>query len=185
VKERKPWLQKLKLQAAKLEAFMYTMTNNEEYIEVIKSIENKVHESLLDKKRLLQLAMFSLIRSMRSDPGKYSALMYHNNDNQSSMSSTSRDNCNLLNTNNSRRQVVLQQAPYDYYIIEDYKAIMLEETEKLYNVLVDPVVCEVTNESFSKQPTGDMPSLPDLSLQRNNKQEQHQQQKDILSKGKQ
>jgi hypothetical protein len=143
---------------------MYTMTNNEEYIEVIKSIENKVHESLLDKKRLLQLAMFSLIRSMRSDPAKYSALMYHNNDNQSSMSSTSRDNCNLLNTNNSRRQVVLQQAPYDDYIIEDYKAIMLEQAEKLYNVLVDPVVCEVTNESFSKQPTGDMPSLPDLSL---------------------
>jgi hypothetical protein len=59
LKERKLWLQNLKLQAAKLEAFMYTMTNNEEYIEVIKSIENKVHESLLDKKRLLQLAMFS------------------------------------------------------------------------------------------------------------------------------
>ena len=83
--------------------------------------------------------MFSLMRSMRSDPEKYSALMYHNNDSQSSMSSTSRDNCNLLNTNNSRRQVVLPQAPYDDYIIEDCKAIMLEEAEKLYNVLVDPL----------------------------------------------
>jgi hypothetical protein len=82
------------------------------------------------KKRVLQLAMFSLIRSMRSDPEKYSALMYHNNDNQSSMSSTSRDNCNLLNTNNSRRQVVLPQAPYD-----DYRLFVKSQTKVSANNL--------------------------------------------------
>jgi hypothetical protein len=44
-------------QAAKLEAFVYNFKNdNEEYIKIIKSIENKVHDSLSDKKRPLQLA---------------------------------------------------------------------------------------------------------------------------------
>jgi hypothetical protein len=90
-----------------------------------------------------------------------------------------------LNTNNSSRQVVLPQLPYDYYIIEHYKATLLEEAEKLYSGLVDKLVFEVVDESVSKQPTGGMPSLPDLSSQRNNKQEQHQQQNEIPSEDKQ
>jgi hypothetical protein len=39
---------------------------------------------------------------------------------------------------------------------------MLEEAEKLYNVLVDQLVCEVINESVSKQPTETKSSLPAL-----------------------
>ena len=57
--------------------------------------------------------------------------------------------------------------PYDYYVIEDYKAIVLEEAEKLYNVLVDQIVCEVVNESVSKQST-ERPS----SAEDDDKQEQ-------------
>jgi hypothetical protein len=50
-------LEDLLQQAAKLEAFVYNFKNdNEEYIKIIKSIENKVHDSLSDKKRPLQLA---------------------------------------------------------------------------------------------------------------------------------
>jgi hypothetical protein len=49
---------------------------------------------------------------------------------------------------------ILPPPPYDGYIIEYYKDIMLEEAEKLYNLLVDQLVCEVTNESISKQSTG-------------------------------
>jgi hypothetical protein len=44
-----------------------------------KSIEDKVHESLSDKKRFLELAIFSVIESMRNKPDKYSSLVYHNN----------------------------------------------------------------------------------------------------------
>ena len=105
--------------------------NNEEYIEVIKSIENKISEYLSDKKKLLQLAIFSLIQSVRNDPDKHSALVYHDNDNQSSISSSrSRDNnSNLLGMKSNSRQVILALPPYDEYIIEDYKAIVLEEAE--------------------------------------------------------
>jgi uncharacterized protein YoxC len=141
-------------QTAKMQEFVCNYkNNNEEYVKLIKHIENKVQDSLSDKKRLLQLAIFSLIESMRSNPKKYSALVYHNNDNQSSMSSTNKDNNSKQLGVKSSRQVILPPPPYDDYIVEDYKAIVLEEAEKLYNVLVDQLVCEVTNEGVIKQST--------------------------------
>ena len=130
-------LQYLQQQVAKLEAFAYNFkNNNEEYIEVIQSIENKISEYLSDKKKLLQLAIFSLIQSMINNPDKYSALVYHNNDNQKSLPSSTRSkdkNSNLLDASS---QVILPSPPYDGYIIEYYKDTMLEEAEKLYNVLI-------------------------------------------------
>jgi hypothetical protein len=111
---------------------------------------------------------------MRNDPEKYSALVYHDNDNQSSISSTrSRgNNGNLLDVKSSR-QAVLPPPPYDEYIIEDYKAVVLEEAEKLYNVLVDQLVCEAVNENIAKQSAETIPSsLPALPLEGDdNKQE--------------
>ena len=91
---------------------------HEEYIKVIKSIENKIHDFLSDKKRLLQLAIFSLIHSMRGDLEKYFALVYHNNDNRSSLSSKrSIDNNGNLVDMKMSREVILPPAPYDDYII--------------------------------------------------------------------
>jgi hypothetical protein len=157
------WLQNLQQQAARQEAFVCNFrNNNEEYIEVIKSIENKISECLAYKKAFLKLALFSLIQSMRNNPEKYSSLVYHNNDNQSPLSSTSKDNSSLLDAKRSK-EVVLPPPPYDEYIIEDYKNIVLEEAEKLYTMLTDQLLCDVINESVAKQPTGDMPSLPALS----------------------
>jgi hypothetical protein len=134
-----------------------------EYIEVIKSIENKVQDCLSDKKMFLKIAIISIIESMRNNPEKYSALVHRNNDNQSSLSSTCRDNDSNLSY--ASRQVTLPPPPYDRHVIEGYKAIMLEEAEKLYNVLVDQLVCEVINETASRQSTGDMPSLPEIPLE--------------------
>ena len=117
--------------------------NNEEYIKIIKSIERKEHDSLSDKKTFLKLALFSLIESIRSNPDKDTPLIYHNNNNQNSLSS-SRDNGNLLDMN---IREILPPPSYDY-VIGDYKAIVLEEAEKLYDVLVDQLVCEVVNGKF-------------------------------------
>jgi hypothetical protein len=159
-------LQGLRQQTAGLELFVYNYKNNDdEYIKVIKSIENKVRDSLSDKKTFLKLAIFSLIHSMRNDPDKYSALVYHNNDNQSTMSSSStgskHNNSNLLDAS---RQVILPPPPYDGYIIEHYKDTMLEEAEKLYNVLGDHILCEVVSENVAKQPaeaiSSSLPALP-------------------------
>jgi hypothetical protein len=81
-------------------------------------------------------------------------LVYHDNNENSS-----KDNDN---TSSSIRQI-LAPPPYDGYIIEHYKATLIEESEKLYNGLVDWLVCEVVNESVTKQSVpmpSQLPALP-------------------------
>jgi len=130
----------LREQAAKMEAFANNYKNNdEEYIKLKKGIEDKVHDFLSDKKRFLELASFSVIESMRSRPDRYSSLVYHNN-----------ENSNEDNRSHSTRQI-LPPPPYDSYIIEHYKSTLLEESGKLYNDLVDQLVCEVVNEGITEQ----------------------------------
>src|SRR5918912_693338 len=103
-------LQGLQQQREKLEAFVHNYKNNdEEYIKVIKSIENNINDSLSDKKPFLKLAIFSLIHSMRNNTDKYASLIYHNNDNQS------KDDFNLSETK-WNRNVTLLPPPYDEYI---------------------------------------------------------------------
>jgi len=88
-------------------------------------------------------------------------LIYHNNDNHNPPSSTS---SNILSVKSSG-QVILQQPPYDEYIIEDCKARVLE-AEKLYNDIVDQILCEVVNENVAKQSGETMQSsLPTLPLE--------------------
>jgi hypothetical protein len=76
----------------------------------------------------------------------------------------------------SSRQVILPPPPYDEYIIEHYKSTLLDESQKLYNELIDQLVCEVINENVSKQSAETIPSLPPaLSLEDKNKEEHNEQ----------
>ena len=84
------------------------------------------------------------------------------------------------------REVILPSLPYDEYIMEDYKATVLEEAEKLYNVLVDQLVCEAVNENVAKQSTETTSSsLPALPLEGDGNKQEHTEQNDILAKDKQ
>src|SRR5919199_1379885 len=87
---------------------------------------------------------------MRTSPDKYSSLVYHNNNENSSND----------NSHSSIRQILPPQ--YDAYIIEHYKSTLLEESEKLYNGLVDQLVCEVVNESVTEQSVPTPSQLPEL-----------------------
>jgi hypothetical protein len=162
-------LQGLQQHRAKLEAFVYNYKNNDkDYIKTIKSIENKIHDSVSEKKPFLKLATFSLIHSMRNNPDKYASLIYHNNHNQS------KGDFNLSDTKWSR-DVTLPPPPYDEYIIEDCKTIILEESEKLYNILTDQLLCDVINENVAKQSTETMPSsLPALSFEKGGVDDENQ-----------
>ena len=91
---------------------------------------------------------------MRTNPDKYSSLVYHNN------------NENPGKDNSHRSIQMLPLPPYDNHIIEHYKSMLFEESEKLYNDLVDQHVCEVINENVAKQSAENMPSsLPALPLE--------------------
>jgi hypothetical protein len=175
-------LEGLRQQTAKVQAFVYNYKHNDEqYVEVIESIENKISDFLSNKKMFLKIATTSVIESMRNNPEKYSALVHHDND-KSSLSSIKDNSSNL---SDASRQVILPPPPYDGYIIEHYKDIILEEAEKLYNVLVDQLVCEVINENVNKQPTGDVPSLPALPLEGDVNIQEHTEQNDLLPEDKQ
>ena len=68
-------------------------------------------------------------------------------------------------------------------MIEYYKDIMLEEAEKLYNDIVDQILCEVVNENVARQSSETMPSsLPALPLEeggdQDDKQTRHNDQKE-------
>jgi hypothetical protein len=151
-------LQTLREQAAKMEAFVNNYkTRDQEYVKLIKSIEDKVRDALSDKKRFLELASFSVIESMRSSPDRYSSLVYHDN-----KKNPSNDN---NNHNGSSRQI-LAPPPYDGYIIEHYKSTLSEESVKLYDGLVDWLVCEVVNENVTNQSVPTPSQLPALPSER-------------------
>ena len=77
-------LQGLQQQRMKQEATVREFENNNEgYIKIRKTAEEKVISILSDAKPLLRIALLSLIESIRKDPDRYSSLIYHN------MSSTS------------------------------------------------------------------------------------------------
>src|SRR5215467_2681205 len=116
-------LQGLRQQLARLGEFVYNYkNNNEEYVKVIKSMENKISDLLSNKKMFLKIAIISVIKAMRNDPEEYSALVYHNNSyNQNLLSSTTRSKDN--NNNPNRQVMTLPPPPYDEYIIEHYKDI--------------------------------------------------------------
>ena len=96
---------------------------------------------------------------MRNNPDKYTSLIYHNNDNQS------KGDFNLSETKWNRNVILTTPPPYDEYIIEDCKTIVLEEAEKLYNILTDQLLCDVINENVAKQSAENMSySLPALPL---------------------
>ncbi len=64
------------------------------------------------------------------------------------------------------QNVISIPPPYDEYIIEDCKTVVLEEAEKLYNILTNQLLCDVINENVAKQSAETMPSsLPALPLQ--------------------
>jgi hypothetical protein len=95
-----------------------------------------------------------VIESMRASPDKYSSLVYHNN------------NENPGKDNSHRSIQMLPPPPYDNHVMEHYKSILFEESEKLYNDLIDQHVCEVINEKVAKQSAENMPSsLPALPLE--------------------
>jgi hypothetical protein len=62
----------------KLEAVVrYFENTNEEYLKIGKKVEEELINVLSDPKALLMSALWSLVKSMRNDPEKFSSLIYY------------------------------------------------------------------------------------------------------------
>jgi len=103
------------------------------YIKIRNTVEQKVHSVLSDKKMLLKLALLSLIESIRSNPGKYTSLIYHNN---------TRSNADCISQCYDTASYTHGQQ--EQHPSQDYISMLIEEAEKLYNKLVKELVDEVS-----------------------------------------
>jgi hypothetical protein len=131
--------------------------NNEEYIKIKKTVEEKVHSVLSDRKMVLKLALLSLTESMRKDPDKYSHLI-HNNTSSSSKTPSTKYSSQYYATSNTYGQQ--QQYPS-----QAYTDMLLEEAEKLYNKLTEELGDEITSDYASSTSSSLLPVLPSTEEQ--------------------
>ncbi|HKG89143.1 MAG TPA: hypothetical protein VKA95_12525 [Nitrososphaeraceae archaeon] len=106
--------------------------NNEVYLKIKRTVIQQVTSILFDGKRLLYLSLYSLMESMRTDPQRYSNLIYYNG------SSSAR---NIDQHYTGYYYYIHGQQPYPSYdyFFEEYKSTQLEDTEKLYTKSVKRV----------------------------------------------
>jgi hypothetical protein len=149
-KEQRLELTKLQMQKVRLKALVDNFqNNNEEYIKIRNTVEEKVHNILSDRKMLLKLALLSLTESMRKDPDKYSTLIFNNT--SSSTTSAADYNSQYHAISYGHQQYTSQDYP-----IEAYTSMLLEEAEKLY----DKLAKELVDESISDYAYNILSSLP-------------------------
>jgi len=97
-------------------------SNNEEYRKIKQRAEEEVRSVLTHGKVLVQFALASVIEAIRRNPDIYNNLLAYN----TSSTSTTTPTQEMLPLHN-----------------EDYKTMILEESDKLYNELVKELVNRV------------------------------------------
>jgi hypothetical protein len=134
-------IQKLYNEKARLEAIVTGYkSNNEEYLDKIKqTAEEKVKDVLRNGKLLLKFATLSLIESLRSNPELYNFVSYST----SVVATSATYGSNYLSLMLSGRQQ--QQQSFN----DSYTALILEESEKLYN----KIMTELTNKVITASAT--------------------------------
>ena len=147
-------LQDLRYQTANLQTVINELKNddNGEYTKVIKAVKEEVQKNLSNIKLLLDLALFSVIQSMRENPDKYPCLVYSDNPQPIRYS-----NYRYISSGGQK-----QQSQYDdYHSIEACKAEILDQAKEFYIFLVDRIVCEVVNGCVTNlSRTTSVPALP-------------------------
>jgi hypothetical protein len=125
-------------------------SDNEEYLDKIKqAAEEKVKDVLTNDKLILKFATFSVIESLRSNSELYNFVI---NDNLNITTISYGSNYPPLMS--SERQQYQQQQSFN----DSYTALILEEAEKLYNMLMT----ELTNSAIAAAAAIRVSSLPSL-----------------------
>jgi hypothetical protein len=115
-------------------------SNNEEYLKIEKTVEEKVKSVLTDNKQILQFALASIIESIGRNPDKYNDLLVGN----ASLSST----------------------PAQYSLlshIEGCKDAILEAADKLYDILLKHFTNSIMENAVGSSPSNSKLSLPSSS----------------------
>jgi transposase len=133
IRERRQ-IENLNNEKARLEALVTQFkSNNEEYLKIKQTAEEKVKSVLIEGKILLKLTTLSVIESLRINPELYNFISYSTSVETTSATTYGYNYPSLML---SGRQPHQQQSFNDIYA-----AFILEEAEKLYNRLMT----ELTN----------------------------------------
>jgi transposase len=123
IRERRE-IENLYNEKARLEAIVKGFkNNNEEYLKIKQTAEEKVKDVLTNSKVLLKFATLSVIESLRSNLELYNFIIHDNSNNN-----TITYGSNYLSFMSSQQH---QQQSFN----DRYTALILEEAEKLYNKL--------------------------------------------------
>jgi hypothetical protein len=104
--------------------------NNEEYLKIKHATYEEVKSVLIDGKLLLKFATFSVIESLRSNPELYNFVIHDNS-----------NNTTIIYGSNYPSLMFSGRQQQQQSFIDSYTALILEETEKLYN----QIITEFTN----------------------------------------
>ena len=131
---------------ARLEAVVTGFkSNNEEYLKIKQVAEEKVKDVLTNSKLLLKFATASVIESLRRNPELTNFVL--NDTDTSSYGS----NCGLL-------MLAGQQQPSNNLNDDIYFAVILEESEKLYNELTTKLTNEIISATAAMKISLPLPS---------------------------
>jgi hypothetical protein len=134
-------IRSLQNEKARLEAIVTEFkSNNEEYLKIKQAAEEKVKDVLTNGKLILKFALASVIEALRSNPELFNFISYSNSVETASTTYGSNYSSLML----SGRQEQQQQSFND-----SYTALILEESEKLYNKLMS----ELTNRVIAADAT--------------------------------
>jgi hypothetical protein len=126
-KEQSLELTKIQLQKVRLEGLVDNFQNNDEgYVKIRNTAEEKVVNILSNKKTLLKLALLSLTESMRKNPDKFNAFIFCDNKSSSSTTQT---------RGYSQYYDTVPYGQQQRYQTQDYIDILIGEAEKLYDKL--------------------------------------------------
>lgn len=129
--------------------------NNEEYLKIKKTVQDKASGILLDGKGLMRLAFYSLMESMRKNPEKYSSLIHYGNNNSSGWYS-SQYNASYYTNKKYQHQLVSYNS-----FFETLKSILLEDADKLYEQLlkeqVNTIISDYASNRYSPLPPTTLP----------------------------
>jgi hypothetical protein len=129
-------------------------SNNEEYLKIKQTTEEKVKDALTNGNLILKFATLSVIESLGTNPELYNFISY----------STSAETTSTTYGSNYLSLVSSGRQQHQQSFNDNYTALILEESEKLYNNLTT----ELTNSVMAAAAYMGASSLPSLGNNTNN-----------------
>jgi predicted RNase H-like nuclease (RuvC/YqgF family) len=124
IRERRE-IENLHNEKSRLEAVVTQFkNNNEEYLKIKKTAEEKVKDVLTNGKLILKFATFSVIESLRMNPKLYNFVIHDNS-----------NNTNIIYGSNYPSLMLSGLQQHQQSFNDSYTALILKEAEKLYNKL--------------------------------------------------